>query len=43
MMISSIQLSYSVNTVGAVLEKITSFKEIKSKKLSVINNFMSKK
>lgn len=29
MMVSSIQLSYSVSTVGAVLEKITSFKEIK--------------
>ena len=29
MMISSIQLSYSVSTVGAVLERITSFKEEK--------------
>ncbi|CAD8147834.1 unnamed protein product [Paramecium pentaurelia] len=43
MMVSSIQLSYSVSTVGAVLEKITSFKEIKQKKLSIINNFMEKK
>ncbi|CAD8096804.1 unnamed protein product [Paramecium sonneborni] len=43
MMVSSIQLSYSVSTVGAVLEKITSFKEIKQKKLSIINNFMANK
>ncbi|CAD8114502.1 unnamed protein product [Paramecium sonneborni] len=43
MMVSSIQLSYSVSTVGAVLEKITSFKEIKQKKLRIINNFMANK
>lgn len=43
MMICSIQLSYSVNTVGTIINKITKYSEMKLKKLRILNTYMNKK
>jgi hypothetical protein len=43
MMICSIQLSYSVNTVGAIIDKITKYSEEKLVRLRVLNTYMYKK
>lgn len=42
MMICSIQLSYSVNTVGAIIDKISLYNEVKLKKIRIINSYMQK-
>lgn len=43
MMICSIQLSYSVSTVGAILDKISAYEEEKMKKVHTINTYMQNK
>ena len=43
MLVCSIQLSYSVNTVGGIIDKITSGKSEKQKKFHLINNYMDRK
>ena len=43
MMLTSIQLSYSVSTVGAIIETISSWEEDKSRKLRAITNYMNRK
>lgn len=43
MMITSIQLSYSVSTVGTIIDKITVYEEANLKKLQTINTFMKTK
>ncbi|CAD8058871.1 unnamed protein product [Paramecium sonneborni] len=42
-MIFSIQLPYSVNTVGAIIDEISKYSEQKLQKLRVINTYMAKK
>ncbi|CAK87824.1 unnamed protein product (macronuclear) [Paramecium tetraurelia] len=41
-MISSIQLPYSVNTVGTIITEISAFTEEKKRKLRIINSYMNK-
>ncbi|CAD8191891.1 unnamed protein product [Paramecium pentaurelia] len=41
-MISSIQLPYSVNTVGTIITEMTAFSEEKKRKLRIINSYMNK-
>ncbi|CAD8149984.1 unnamed protein product [Paramecium pentaurelia] len=42
-MIFSIQLPYSVNTVGAIIDEISKYSEQKLQKLRIINTYMTKK
>ncbi|KAM3138474.1 hypothetical protein pb186bvf_009388 [Paramecium bursaria] len=42
-MVSSIQLPYSVNTVGTIIDRIQQYNESKQQKLRVINTYMTKK
>ncbi|CAD8052125.1 unnamed protein product [Paramecium primaurelia] len=42
-MIFSIQLPYSVNTVGAIIDEISKYSEQKLQKLRIINTYMAKK
>ncbi|CAK61699.1 unnamed protein product (macronuclear) [Paramecium tetraurelia] len=42
-MITSIQLPYSINTVGKFIEEITAYGEETMKKLSIINAYMEKR
>ncbi|CAK59028.1 unnamed protein product (macronuclear) [Paramecium tetraurelia] len=41
-MISSIQLPYSVNTVGNIIKEISAFSEERKRKLRIINSYMNK-
>ncbi|CAD8180989.1 unnamed protein product [Paramecium pentaurelia] len=41
-MISSIQLPYSVNTVGNIIKEISTFSEERKRKLRIINSYMNK-
>ncbi|CAD8054703.1 unnamed protein product [Paramecium primaurelia] len=41
-MISSIQLPYSINTVGTIITEISAFSEEKKRKLRIINSYMNK-
>ncbi|CAD8095941.1 unnamed protein product [Paramecium sonneborni] len=41
-MISSIQLPYSVNTVGNIITEMTAFSEERKRKLRIINSYMNK-
>jgi len=41
-MISSIQLPYSINTVGTIITEISAFSEEKKRKLRIINAYMNK-
>lgn len=43
MMICSIQLSYSVSTVGAIIDRIFAYEDEKLKKLQAINSYMQRK
>lgn len=43
MMICSIQLSYSVSTVGAIIDKISAYSSDKMKKVQTINTYMQNK
>ncbi|CAD8180991.1 unnamed protein product [Paramecium pentaurelia] len=40
---SSLQLPYSINTVGMIVQQITEYGEDKRKKLRIINSFMQRK
>jgi len=40
---ASLQLPYSINTVGAIISKISEYGEDKKRKLRIINSFMQKK
>lgn len=40
MMVCSVQLSYSVSTVGAIIDKISASKEEKQRKFHIINSYM---
>ncbi|CAD8096286.1 unnamed protein product [Paramecium sonneborni] len=40
---ASLQLPYSINTVGMIVQQITEYGEDKKKKLRIINQFMQKK
>ncbi|CAD8116941.1 unnamed protein product [Paramecium sonneborni] len=42
-LVSSIQLPYSINTVGSIIEKITDYGEDTKNKLRTINSYMNKK
>ncbi|CAD8120874.1 unnamed protein product [Paramecium sonneborni] len=42
-LISSIQLPYSINTVGSIIEKISDYGEETKNKLRTINSYMNKK
>lgn len=42
-MIFSIQLPYSVNTVGAIIDKISQYSESKMQNFRIINTYMAKK
>lgn len=42
-LISSIQLPYSINTVGSIIEKIKDIGEDTKNKLRTINSYMNKK
>lgn len=42
-MICSIQLSYSVSTVGAIIDKISAYSSDKMKKVQTINTYMQNK
>lgn len=42
-MITSIQLPYSINTVGKFIEEITAYGEETMRKLSLINTYMEKR
>jgi len=43
MMICSIQLSYSVSTVGAIIDKISAYSQEKMRKVHTINTYMQNK
>ena len=43
MMICSIQLSYSVSTVGAIIDQIFAYEDEKLKRLQTINSYMQNK
>lgn len=42
-LITSIQLPYSVNTVGTIIKEISAYGEEKKKKLRLINSYMQKR
>ena len=43
MMVCSIQLSYSVNTVGAIIDRISQYRENYLRKMQTINTYMQRK